>query len=241
MRTVLRKLSKLSRTVGKQTDFTWRYMLNLGPTVSYAMAPETLSAEARRVVTDLNRDGVAVSSVDKLLSRGREQLVELAAAVSQREYEIAPQIETIRHALATGTRLTQKTYVLGLLPDHGSMDARDPYTRFAMREPIPQIANAYYGMHVSLRYRNVWRNFVTDQPPLQSQLWHRDPEDRHILKVFVYLSDVTAGTGPLTYAAGTHMKVPLRRLPAFSSSDGGTPRSTDEQMAEVVPAHKWVT
>ena len=34
-----------------------------------------------------------------------------------------------------------------------------------------------------------------------SQRWHRDPEDKKILKMFVYLSDVDEGAGPLNYVS----------------------------------------
>ena len=90
---------------------------------------------------------------------------------------------------------------------------------------------------------NVWCNCVTQLPARQSQLWHRDPapEGRFILKVFTYLTDVDEGSGPLVYAAGTHLKGDLREQPAFLYKDGQTPRSDDEQMAQVVPPSSWVT
>jgi hypothetical protein len=36
-----------------------------------------------------------------------------------------------------------------------------------------------------------------------SQRWHRDPEDEHVVKLFVYLSDVDDGAGPFEYVRGS--------------------------------------
>ena len=110
-----------------------------------------------------------------------------------------------------------------------------------LQPDILQIANAYFGMYTRLRVYNVWRNFVSVAAPRNSQLWHRDPEDRYVLKAFVYLSDVDDGAGALTYAAGSHGKGELRRQPAFTrTKQDRARRSNDAQMAEVVPPERWV-
>jgi hypothetical protein len=36
-----------------------------------------------------------------------------------------------------------------------------------------------------------------------SQRWHRDPEDEHVVKVFVYFSDVDEEAGPFEYVRGS--------------------------------------
>lgn len=39
-----------------------------------------------------------------------------------------------------------------------------------------------------------------------SRVWHRDGADKRIMKVFVYLNDVSAENGPFEYIKGTHFK-----------------------------------
>ena len=95
-------------------------------------------------------------------------------------------------------------------------------------------------MFTKISYFNIWHTFSTPVHARATQLWHRDPEDRYILKVFLYLSDVDDGAGPFTYAAGSHPKAKLRREPAFTSDADGARRSDDGQMAEVVPPGRWV-
>jgi len=95
-------------------------------------------------------------------------------------------------------------------------------------------------MFTRLRYYNIWHTLATSGAPRESQLWHRDREDFLIMKVFIYLVDVGDEAGPFTYALGTHPKGALRREPEFGL-EGHVRRSTDDQMAAVVPASRWLT
>jgi hypothetical protein len=95
-------------------------------------------------------------------------------------------------------------------------------------------------MYSRVSYYNIWHTFATPVQARATQLWHRDPEDRYILKVFLYLSDVDDGAGPFTYAAGSHPKAKLRREPASAVDGDGARRSDDRQMAEAIPAERWV-
>ena len=61
-----------------------------------------------------------------------------------------------------------------------------------------------------------------------------------ILKVFVYLSDVSEENGPFVYAPGTHLLGQVRRNPEFSL-DGGVARTTDTQMDAIVSRKDWVS
>jgi hypothetical protein len=97
-------------------------------------------------------------------------------------------------------------------------------------------------MYTELRFYNVWRNFKSNAPAMRSQLWHRDREDKGIIKVFLYLDDVDEGAGPFTYAPGTHLHGSIKTEPPsfLEGAARKNPRSTDDQMATVVPPEKWV-
>jgi hypothetical protein len=106
------------------------------------------------------------------------------------------------------------------------------------------IANSYFGMLTKLRYFNVWHNFPTQDPPKASQLWHRDPEDRAVLKMFVYLTDVDENCGPLSYARGTHFYGSIKKsAPSIIHKEGNVyvRRSDDQQMSRLVPESRWFT
>jgi len=68
-----------------------------------------------------------------------------------------------------------------------------------------------------------------------SNLWHLDMEDRHVLKVVVYLTDMQDGDGSFTY-------VDLERSTELRRSLGSTYRlGPDEQMRKLVPEDAWQT
>lgn len=235
--TVLRKLAKASRNY----DLTWRYLFNFAPTISYKFNRHTLSGEAARVLNDLNRDGVAVTSAQALL--GPDSCFnELSEAVDVLERKLANQLTVARAAVSEDVPAgMEKKYIFPLLGDRPVLDASDVHVRFALQKPILQIANAYYGMYTRLGYYNVWHTFTTQGNARQSQLWHTDRDDLHyVFKVFVNLSDVDDAAGPFTYATGTHHKRKPRREPAYLFKEGNTPRSSDAQMAEIVPPERWV-
>lgn len=217
--------------------FKWRYVDNLVPSLAYRSNHQPLPHEARRVLAELNRNGVAITSSVILL--GSNSLYdELKPAVDHLEKSMEGQIAAVRAAAKNPE--SHKGYISSLLGDRPTLDPDDIYVRFALQKPILNIANAYFGMRTRLRYYNVWHTLATQVPPRDSQLWHRDPEDYYILKVFVYLSDVDDGAGPVFYAAGSHLKGNLRKEPAYSQKRGDARRTDDPQMAEVIPPERWV-
>ena len=234
MASPLRQLVRASR----RFDLTWRYGFNLAPVLSYKSAPHPLSDEATRVLGDLNRFGVAITSAENLLDSNSCYL-ELTQAVDELEFSLADTLAAARVAGNNHETIGRKTFNYELLGSHPVLDPDAIYARFALQNPILQIANAYFGMYTRLRYYNVWHTFATQTEARESQLWHYDREDRHILKVFVYLADVDDSAGPFTYATGSHPKRKLPRQPAFLV-EGGVRRSNDAQMAEVVPAERWM-
>jgi len=237
-RAIARRLERSARRVANRTDPTWRYGVNVGPTVRWRRSPEPLDPDAAGVLAALDRDGIAVTDLASLL--GPDGATALLEAADRARAEHADRVAEARARLAAPDDGTQKPFVVEVLGG-APPDPASPLGRFALDPAVLGIVHAYYGMHVRLRYQDVWHTFVTDRAPVQSQLWHRDPEDRQILKVFVALDDVDAGAGPFHYAPGTHAKGAVRRRPAATTRDGTTPRSDDAQMAAVVPPERWVT
>jgi hypothetical protein len=236
---ILRTAVRSGRRWSKQYDLTWRYVLNFGPTMAYALERSRLSGEPARVLADLNRDGIAVTSADALLG-GDSCYGELCDAAARRQNEIAEDLAAARAACELPDAAGQKPFLYFFLGPNPPVDTSSIWGRFALQAPITAIANAYFGLYCSLCAYNVWYNFVTSKAPFQSQLWHRDPEDRYILKLFMCLSDVDDGAGPFTYAPGTHPKGAVRRQPEYLHKDGHTTRSNDAQMSAVLPHDRWI-
>ena len=85
-----------------------------------------------------------------------------------------------------------------------------------MHAQLRGLIEQYVHMHLRLHDFNVWLNLPSGEERQLSQRWHRDePDDRHILKAFIYLRDVPDGAGPLAYVRGSHREaVRKAQLPA---------------------------
>jgi hypothetical protein len=234
-RSIIRRVAR----AGRNFEPTWRYGFNLRPTVAYKLHRHPLPSQACRVLADLGRDGVAITSGQELLG-SESGFEELGETVERLEDSLARELAGTRLSANDTSAVGKKTFTFELLGERPVLDPGSIYARVALQYPILQIANAYFGMLTRLRYYNVWHTFAATAEARESQLWHRDREDFHILKMFVYLSDVSDAAGPLTYATGSHGRRSLQREPAFFV-EGGTRRSTDVQMAEVVPSDRWTT
>ncbi|HKQ75590.1 MAG TPA: hypothetical protein VJ810_17970 [Blastocatellia bacterium] len=225
---------------GRHFTPTWRYGFNFKSTVAYRrerFSLSRLSDEAVRVLDELNRTGIAITSADRLPGVC-ESFAELAGAIETLEREWAERIESAR-AEANNPLIGRKTFILELLGRRPRLDPQSTFARFALQNEILSLANSYFEMFTQLRYYNVWHTLTTESPPRESQLWHYDREDHLILKLFVYCSDVDEGAGAITYAPGTHRKGRIRKIPK-SFLENGVRRWSDEQMDAVVPEKQWI-
>ena len=92
---------------------------------------------------------------------------------------------------------------LELLGRNPTFDPESPIVQLAMHEQLRGLIEQYVHMHLRLHDINVWLNLPSGEAPQLSQRWHRDePDDRHILKAFIYLRDVTVGLGSAGVRAG---------------------------------------
>ena len=77
----------------------------------------------------------------------------------------------------------------------------DPWFSVCASRRMLDIANAYLRMWAKLEYLDVW--YSVPQPAaaarISSQRWHRDYNDKHLLKAFLYLVDVDQDMGPFQY------------------------------------------
>jgi hypothetical protein len=217
----------------------WRYVLNAGPTRSFRKHGVGLSPEGSRVLRDLNRDGYAQSTLEALTGDAT-LLGRLQAAAAELEAARIDEVEAKARALAEVDDLgdgNNKPYLIHYLdPDRPVVEPDSLLATTALEPGIKAIADAYYGMRIQVADINIWRNLPSGHAPVASQLWHRDqPEDHLILKMFVYLEDVTDGAGPLAYVKGTHGKGARTWQPRETMFDGHNHRAKDVDMDREVP------
>src|SRR5438132_13789626 len=109
---VLDALHSLANAARK-TEPTWRYGFNLVPTLRFRLRGPPLVGESARVVADLNRDGVAMTSASALL--GWESCFdELSAEVTHLQDSLRYEIAAARSA-AEDVESEKKTFHLQYL------------------------------------------------------------------------------------------------------------------------------
>lgn len=214
----------------------WRYVTNLGATMSWRRTRRELPPEQARVLAEMKKNGVARTSVRELMPDA-SMWDDLCAEVDRLERENAAKINSARE---NPEREGHKSYVIEHLGSAPTLDPASILVRWALHPATLDIATAYFGMHVRLWQFNVWHNVPMKSEPRNSQLWHRDPGDRQILRMFVYMEDVGPGSGPLSYVPGSH-ELGERRIEPEAFLEESAWRSTDEMMAKVAPRETWVT
>jgi phytanoyl-CoA dioxygenase PhyH len=189
-----------------------------------AFAPEQVTDPALRALLDgLDRDGVAVGAFEGLV--GDRALWDEAAAKA-RELHAAWRPEEAEEG-------SKASYLTKLAT--GDYAADDPFVKVALHPNVLAVANGYLRMRTHLRALELWLTRPTPGGAVQTQLWHRDADDVMNVKLFVYFTDVTKPAGPLTYAPRTHPIGDRREVPEHDEHR----RSTDDQMARIVPEEKW--
>jgi hypothetical protein len=98
-----------------------------------------------------------------------------------------------------------KEFVVRLQSYGVDLGLDDPWLATCASHRMLDVANTYLGLWSKLEYVDLWYSVPqpADADRIASQRWHRDFNDQHLLKAFLYLVDVDAGTGPFEYVPGS--------------------------------------
>ena len=152
-------------------------------------APELLPWQ-ERVIRDMRRDGIACTSLEEMFGE-REQLATLERFAAQAK-------------LTTGRPNRKKRFLFDYWPQSGPLDTSNPFLSLSLGNEALQLANAYLELRTKLNYFHLADTLPEDSTEaIDSQRWHRDPEEQRLCKMFVYLTDVDETAGPFTYVRGS--------------------------------------
>jgi len=131
------------------------------------------------VVTQLNKTGQHVTSLDELLIPGNGEFFEAG--------------EQLFHALAQ--RAENCRVKFQITPDFALLKAHLQIFQWGLSERLLAIAENYIGLPIA--YDTCLCNIsVNNGVEAATRRWHLDNEDRRVLKVIIYFNDVEAGGGP---------------------------------------------
>lgn len=134
-----------------------------------------------KIVAALERDGVYVTSLQTLGLTGRDVVTSKAANLAANFAAAA------RQQAASGVAFT-------IVPPQRVASYPEIY-QFGLQDRLLDIAENYIGLPPA--YDGVTINYtIADGKEISTRKWHRDWEDRRMLKVAIYLNDVDEASGP---------------------------------------------
>ena len=157
--------------------------------IRYKKKLPPLDSRDRIIVDALNKEGVYITSLDKL---GLTSNPHLLKAI--REY--SPKMGREKSSL--GTQKLPLIYTVTDLPEFYNWGS-DPR--------LLNIIENYIGLPVAFHGVHLRRDFPS-MNQFGTLLWHRDSEDRRIVKVIIYLIDVDKENGPFEYVPKSLTSLP---------------------------------
>jgi hypothetical protein len=166
------------------------------------VTPPDLGVVQQRVLASLRADGIAVVPFRDLFD---EELWREAVA------DIEPFVrETEEATRSAGAKPKGKDDVIvrrffksdGESPVFG---LGSPWLRIGASETVLDIVNSYRGECTRLFYLDNWFTvpYTSAEDRISSQRWHRDGDEEHVVKLFVYVRDVDEDAGPFEYVLGS--------------------------------------
>lgn len=168
----------------------WFYMLNRESRSCYKRELPILNDTEKKIISAFRKNGIAITHLDELFP--------------QQNFLSVLNTYTRKLASSADTR-TSKEFLRNLFETVPEVDFSNPFLPLVLEERILNIVNSYMDLCVKLYYLtlNITIPVVEGVLPVQSQQWHRDPEDKKLVKVFLYLNNVDEEAGPFIYVPGS--------------------------------------
>ena len=177
-----------------------RLLSNRSARERFASSPPQLDDAQRSILDEVQQHGFCGALVRPALLPDEWQAIaeQRDRFVSATEADLAAGGEHVRVRPGKEFVVRLQSYGVELGPD-------DPWFKVVSSRRLLDLANTYVGMWSKLEYVDVW--YSVPQPEaaerISSQRWHRDYNDKHLLKVFLYLVDVDESMGPFQFVAGS--------------------------------------
>jgi hypothetical protein len=152
-----------------------------------------LSRAGRRVAADLKANGIAFAGFKEFFERP------FWTSVKDRFYQYLDEYQR------TATPVTKgKGVFLDTIHRAHTFIPDDVVSTYLGEPMIAAVAGHYMGMVPRFVGSSFWRTRAAGNDRMYSQLWHRDYNDRMLVKVFLYLTDVDQERGCFEFVAGSH-------------------------------------
>lgn len=176
-----------------------RVLSNRSSRKRFAEARPTLDGTQHRVLEALRAEGFCVIPFTELFP---DPAVWERLALEGERFVAETEAGLAKEAAGedAGLRRSTKSFLVRKNAWGVELPADDVWLQAALDPRILDLANTYLGLWSKLEYVDLWHTPASDAPSrVSSQRWHRDFNDRLLLKAFVYLNDVGENSGPFEY------------------------------------------
>jgi len=178
-----------------------RVLSNRSSRRRFSHAQPELDDVQRRILGELDADGYSLLTFDELLTESDAWAgveAQTARFIAETEAALAGDREALR--VRAGKEFVVRLHSYGV-----ELGLDDAWFRTCASHRMLDVANSYLGLWSKLEYVDIWYSVpqAADEARVASQRWHRDFNDKHLLKAFLYLVDVDEGTGPFQYVPGS--------------------------------------
>jgi hypothetical protein len=181
-----------------------RVLANRASRRRFTREPPALDSVQQRIVDELRREGYAALPFAELVT---EPGVWDELEANGEQFRTETEAALAREASGEGSELRRrpgKEFVVRKNAYGVKLALDDPWLRLGTNPRLLDLANAYLGLWSKLEYVDLWYTPpAPEEERRSSQRWHRDFNDRHLLKAFIYLVDVDEETGPFEYVPRT--------------------------------------
>ncbi|MFQ5566624.1 MAG: phytanoyl-CoA dioxygenase family protein [Paracoccaceae bacterium] len=217
--------------------YYWRYAVNSLRTWR-AMRHVPAYSDTARIAQELEEEGIVRGDTSVFLTgEGQRHFAEVSRQMleTSRSPEVREILESDGASVDVSGNPKKASYLVNLLSRGEVYSPDSALIKLVLDAKLLEIIAAYLGLWPRVHAVNGWLNFPTDDTAQASQMWHRDPEDLKMIKVFIYLVDVDEDRGPFSFVPKTH---------SFGADAGKVPehkdrkRITDEEINLVFPPEK---
>lgn len=202
---------------------SWDFLTNPWSRKRFFSHQQTLTPAEGTFIGELTAKGVASGSVDQVgidagdygrLRVRVDEFARLAAdriVAAQASYSDKMDLAALEHNRERFNRFFRDRdqaklddYILKMNPENSVMGADHPLMRIGLSAPVLHVVSGYFKLWPKLIYADAWYSIPVDVGKrIGSQQWHRDPEDRQMVKVYLYFSDIDPDAGAMEYILGT--------------------------------------
>lgn len=197
--------------------------------VKHAINLPTLCPRDQLIVDACKKEGVYVTSLEDL---GLTSTTQLLKAVKS-------QLDIMEEILPAGCRVRSHigSHATPTYPQIFTVTDLPEFFSWGREKRLLNITENYIGLPIAFQGVHLRRDFANDKP-VTTELWHQDLEDRRMLKVIIYLGDVSENNGPFEYIPKSISPVLSWRIQSKISRAHALGIS-DRELEKIVPRSAW--